>query len=163
VGPLDSPFAALTVIVAPAVLTNASSVLALGTGNRVARVVDRTRVLADWLASADPLSATAAGYREQLDRLKLRGSLLLRALRWFYISIGSFAASAFVSLLGTVLASSPTDPVFRVLAGAGLAVGALGVGGLVIGGLVMVRETQLAIRFLDREAELIHSRGYPPR
>ena len=35
----DNPFAALTAVVAPAILTNASSILALGTGNRVARVV----------------------------------------------------------------------------------------------------------------------------
>jgi len=33
----DSPFAVLTAVVAPAVLTNASSVLCLGTGNRLAR------------------------------------------------------------------------------------------------------------------------------
>jgi hypothetical protein len=41
----DNPFAVLTLIAAPAVFTNASSVLALGTGNRLARVVDRTRPL----------------------------------------------------------------------------------------------------------------------
>lgn len=41
----DNPFAAPTIVVAPAVLTNAASVLCLGTGNRIARVVDRTRVL----------------------------------------------------------------------------------------------------------------------
>jgi hypothetical protein len=35
------PFSILTVVVAPAVLTNASSVLALGTNNRLARVADR--------------------------------------------------------------------------------------------------------------------------
>jgi hypothetical protein len=42
----DNPFAVLTAVVAPAILTNASSVLSLGTGNRIARVVDRTTVLA---------------------------------------------------------------------------------------------------------------------
>ncbi len=47
----DNPFAALTIVVAPAVLTNASSVLCLGTGNRIARVVDRTRVLNAELAT----------------------------------------------------------------------------------------------------------------
>ena len=35
------PFSIRTVVVAPAVLTNASSVLALGTNNRLARVADR--------------------------------------------------------------------------------------------------------------------------
>ena len=41
----DNPFAVLTAIVAPAILTNACSVLSLGTSNRIARVVDRTRVV----------------------------------------------------------------------------------------------------------------------
>ena len=36
-----NPFTVLTFIAAPAVLTNASSVLALGTSNRFARVIDR--------------------------------------------------------------------------------------------------------------------------
>ena len=42
----SNPFGVLTSVVAPAILTNACSVLALGTSNRLARVVDRTRVVA---------------------------------------------------------------------------------------------------------------------
>ena len=38
-------FGTLTLIVAPAILTNASSVMALGTSNRFARAVDRVRAL----------------------------------------------------------------------------------------------------------------------
>ena len=41
-----NPFAVLTFIVAPAILTNASSVMALGTSNRFARAIDRARSLA---------------------------------------------------------------------------------------------------------------------
>lgn len=158
----DSPFAALTVIVAPAILTNASSVLSLGTSNRIARVVDRTRVLAGGLASIDPSSSRAGAYREHLDRLRLRGQLLLSALQWFYTSIGAFAASALISVVGSVVASSVTDPVFQVLAALGLVAGAVGVAGLVIGGVVMARETRLAVQFLEKEVEFIQAREYPP-
>ncbi len=158
----DSPFAALTVVVAPAILTNASSVLSLGTGNRIARVVDRTRVLAAGLAAIDPASPRAAAYREHLDRLRLRGQLLLRALRWFYASIGAFAAASLISVVGSVVATSVTDPVFQVVAALGLFAGTIGVTGLVVGGVVMVRETQLAVQFLEREAEFIQAREYPP-
>ena len=49
-----NPFAVLTAIVAPAILTNASSVLALATSNRLARVVDRTRIVAAQMASFEP-------------------------------------------------------------------------------------------------------------
>src|SRR6266851_1967718 len=48
-----NPFAVLTAVVAPAILTNACSVLALGTSNRLARVVDRTRVVARELAALE--------------------------------------------------------------------------------------------------------------
>src|SRR6266850_3010914 len=40
-----NPFGILTFIVAPAILTNASSVMALGTSNRFARAIDRARAL----------------------------------------------------------------------------------------------------------------------
>lgn len=158
----DSPFAALTIIVAPAILTNAASVLSLGTGNRIARVVDRTRVLAAGLAAIDPTSARAHAYREHLGRLRLRGHLLLRALRCFYASIGAFAAAALISVVGSVVASSVSDPLFQVVAGLGLVAGTIGVGGLVVGGAVMVQETRLAVQFLEREAEFIQVREYPP-
>jgi hypothetical protein len=40
-----NPFAVLSLIVAPAILTNASCVLVMSTSNRLARVVDRARNL----------------------------------------------------------------------------------------------------------------------
>src|SRR5207237_9799103 len=76
----DSPFAVLTLIAAPAVFTNASSVLSLGTGNRLARVVDRTRALVKDLHGAELDPATRNLWVSHLDRLKTRGSLLVRAL-----------------------------------------------------------------------------------
>jgi hypothetical protein len=147
-----SPFAALTIIVAPAILTNAASILSLGTGNRIARVVDRTRVLASELASLDPASARAARYEEHMWRLRVRSQLLLRALRCFYLSIGSFAASALISVIGSLAAAWVGTSVFLAMAMLSLASGTMGVGGLVVGCAVTVRETQLAVRFLEEEA-----------
>jgi hypothetical protein len=72
-GSFTNPFAALTVIVAPAILTNASSVLAMGTANRIARVVDRTRIVAKELAEIEDQSSRAFVIRvNQLDRLHAR-------------------------------------------------------------------------------------------
>src|SRR6202790_4618608 len=53
-GAAGNPFAVLTAVVAPAILTNACSVLALGTSNRLARVVDPARVVARELAAIEP-------------------------------------------------------------------------------------------------------------
>jgi hypothetical protein len=49
-----NPFSILTVVVAPAVLTNASSVLALGTNNRLPRVANRTHAVTAQLAKLEP-------------------------------------------------------------------------------------------------------------
>jgi hypothetical protein len=155
-----SPFAALTIIVAPAILTNASSVLSLGTGNRIARVVDRTRVLAAELAGIEPGSPHAVAVRGHLGRLRVRGHLLLRALRCFYASIGAFAASALISVVGSLAATTTGEGVFLSMAALSLVSGTVGVAGLVIGCGLMVRETQLAVQFLDQEANLFQD---PPR
>src|SRR5215472_7812272 len=101
---VENPFAILTLIAAPAVFTNASSVLALGTGNRLARVVDRTRTLSKTLHTEPPPHAEVPMWQRQLERLKKRAALLVRAMGFFYTAIGSFAAASLVSLLGASLA-----------------------------------------------------------
>lgn len=151
----SSPFAALTIIVAPAILTNASSVLCLGTSNRIARVVDRTRVLASELGTLDPAAPIGIELTHHLGRLKVRAHLLMRALRCFYASIGAFAAAALISVVGSVWAVSAGAAVFDVMVILSLVAGTVGVGGLVVGCSLMVRETQLAVRFLEQEVTLI--------
>ncbi len=80
----SNPFAVLTAIVAPAILTNASSVLALGTSNRLGRVVDRTRVVANDISRFAPGSAEREAWTKQLVDLQARAQLLLKSLRLFY-------------------------------------------------------------------------------
>jgi hypothetical protein len=150
----DNPFAALTIVVAPAILTNASSVLSLGTGNRIARVVDRTRALRAELHRLDPASPVRATYEQQLARLKLRAGMLLRAMRFFYMSIGAFAAAALVSIVGSLLVGAGSPAGFEAMAVLGLGSGTIGVAGLVVGCTAMVRETRLAMKYLEEEADL---------
>src|SRR5262249_40352469 len=111
----ESPFAVLTLIAAPAVFTNASSVLALGTGNRLARVVDRTRPLARELhAGAETHAEVKELWVQHLSRLEQRGSLLVRAMRFFYTSIACFAAASVVSILGASVVSTTYKWPFEV-------------------------------------------------
>ncbi|HKN35278.1 MAG TPA: DUF2721 domain-containing protein [Terriglobales bacterium] len=149
-----SPFAVLTAIVAPAILTNASSVLALGTSNRLARVVDRTRIVGGELAGFEPGSPDYQGWATQLEALQVRVQLLVKALRLFYAGLGLFAASALVSVGGAIGAYYGQRVLFE--AGAALAVltGASAVAGLVFGCVLMVRETQLAVRTLAEEGKI---------
>src|SRR5258708_34699911 len=98
-----NPFGILTFIVAPAILTNASSVMALNTSNRFARAIDRARALSSQVEGRenDPDPEIALRIR-QLWYAERRGLLLVRALTAFYLSVGSFAAASLVSLLGAV-------------------------------------------------------------
>ena len=73
-----NPFAALTAVAGPAVLTNACSVLALGTSNRLARVVDRTRVVTHQLAEQEPGTTEYESLARQRTRLAVRASRNLR-------------------------------------------------------------------------------------
>lgn len=149
----ENPFAVLTAVVAPAILTNASSVLCLGTANRIARVVDRTRVIAAELKTFPAGSAECQGRLRQLEGMQVRAQLLLRALRLFYATIGSFAAAALISVIGSALAAFDFRWAFHAAAAIGLTIGAAGVIGLVAGCTVMVHETRLAVQSLTAEAQ----------
>jgi hypothetical protein len=153
----DSPFAALTVVVAPAILTNATSVLCLGTGNRIARVVDRTRIVARDLAGLEVGSQARDVSIRQLVRLQERAQILFRALRLFYTALGSFAATVLISIAGAAFAGVDRPSVFGVLAAIAFAAGTIGVSGLAVGCGLMVRETRLAVRNLSEEATFARS------
>jgi hypothetical protein len=150
----ENPFAALTIVVAPAILTNASSVLCLGTANRLARVVDRTRVVSADLAHAEPSADSYLVCRRQLEALRVRWRLVLQALKFFYMSLGSFAAATLISLFGAVFATSGLHLPFPFIAILGLVSGTVGVAGLVYGCSKVMQETRLAIQNLEEEAQL---------
>lgn len=150
----DNPFTVLTAVAAPAVLTNACSVLALGTANRIARVVDRSRVVMTARAALDPSHPEYTGFSQQIDKLRIRGNLLLRALRLFYASLGMFAATALSAIVGSVLVAYEFGLAFHAAAAFGFIVGTLGVSGLVIGCTMMVRETRLAVESIAAEHAL---------
>jgi hypothetical protein len=90
---LQNPLQSLTFIAAPALLTNSCALLLLSTSNRFARAVDRARLLAK-----QPLDDSGAA----LTRVERRALLLVRALIALYTAVGSFGASTFLGLLGSV-------------------------------------------------------------
>ncbi len=151
----DNPFAALTIVVAPAILTNASAVLCLGTANRLVRVVDRTRVISRQLTHTEVNVNNHKMYQKELEGLEVRWNLILRALRLFYLSLGSFAAAALISLFGTILTPSALHIGFPLIAFLGLLSGTVGVAGLIVGCATMMQETRLAVRSLVEEAQAV--------
>lgn len=157
--PEPSPYAALTLIAAPAVLTNAVSLLALGTSNRFGRSIDRARQLAAHLETPGAASDPHLTIRiRQFDRAQQRTLLLLRSLRCFYLSLGLLSAASLVALLGASLDPETHKPVLQVLPLGALVAGAAGVCFLCIGSVFLVRETRLAVVSVDEEAALIRKR-----
>lgn len=153
--PDASPFAVLSLIVAPAILTNASTVLAMSTSNRLARAVDRARELSRQLE-------TEAAPADQDDRrlhdltvTEDRAVLLMRALRSFYVALGAFAIATLVSLIGAV-ATRAIEGV-QILALEMLAIGAglIAVGAIVHGATLLLRETSMAVAVLRERAERV--------
>jgi len=158
----NNPFAVLTAIVAPAILTNACSVMSLGTGNRIARVVDRTRAVSKELAGLKAGTADYNSHIHQLSLLHQRSQLLFRCLRLFYFSLGCFVASALISILGSAAAFYHVALGFEILAGLGLLIGAFGVASLVWGSGLMVAEVRVALEQITEEAAQARVSIAPP-
>jgi hypothetical protein len=163
--PQDNPYTILTAIVAPAVLTNACSVLCLATGNRIARVVDRTRTVATELSALEPEDPEYSVRARQIERLRIRNNLLYKALRLQYTALGSFAASAIISVIGAALVYLGNAFAFHAIAAVALTIGVFSIAALIAGCAYMVVETRLAVRNLAEEAEIAlahHVRGRQP-
>ena len=140
------PFAALSLIAAPAILTNACALLAMSTSNRLARAVDLTR------ESARELEHTSEGQAppETARRLRELGSaqdrslLLVRALRAIYAALAGLATATLVSLLGVVFLGDLPASARRGVELVALLGGGTGVAGIVWASTLLVRETRIA-------------------
>ena len=154
-----SPFAALSLIVAPAVLTNASTVLIMSTSNRLARATDRAREFTVKLEQPGALEAGGAGRdARELDAALRRALMLIRALRYFYGALGGFASATLLSLVGAVLASATSSGLTLGLEIVALSSGLLAVTALVAGALILVRETRVAVDVMRERATHIEAR-----
>ena len=159
----QSPFAVLTFIAAPALLTNASSVLALSTINRMLRTRDRMHELFARSETPQRSEADARRLVEQGDRVERQAVLLLRALHAIYVALGAFSGATLVTLLGAGLAPYQGAIWFRILVWMGMGLGFVGVGGLMLGSANLFRATQLSLINIREEAALIRERQASPR
>jgi hypothetical protein len=151
-----NPFGILTFIVAPAILTNASSVNALATSNRLGRATDRARQISALLEtlkdSADPWRAVNL---EILMLAERRIKSLVRAMTCFYAAIGSFASASLVSLFGSVFFVANWQVCGLAAMGLSLVVGVIGVAGLAYGSTLLVLETRVTLRSVSMETEFL--------
>lgn len=149
-----NPFALLTLIVAPAVLTNAMSVLALSTSNRFLRAGERLRVLAKELNETDDPEGRAWRL-VHIGRIEKQAVLLLHALRGAYMAMGSFVSTSLVSIVGAALAAKALHPLDEILIIVGLGIGFVGAGSLVWASVLLFRATRLSMLNISEEAAMI--------
>lgn len=167
--PEPNPFNALSLIVAPAIMTNACTVLIMSTSNRLARTVDRARELSRELEGAEQVTAAVAARRARdLNITEFRSLLLLRALRSGYIALSGFASAALASLLGATFISAGPPGVTIALESVAIFAGATAVASLIYASTLLVRETRLAVTIVQERAAAAllrareHERGTPP-
>ena len=153
----QNPFALLSLIAAPAVLTNSASVLALSTSNRFLRASERLRGLTAKYQESMPEEPRVL-LLKQLRRVELQARLLLNGLRSAYVAIGSFVSASLISILGAGVAASPYHAAFGFFAALALGVGVVGAGGMVWASFNLLRATRLAMLNMSDEAELIYAR-----
>lgn len=155
----SNPFAALTFIAAPALLTNASSLLLLGTSNRLARAVDRVRALASHLEHhADTESRIAQLELRQMKSAERRVLIIVRAMTAFYLAVGSFAFGTMLALVGATLVT-PDHEVMRLwVMRLTIAACVIGVAAIMSGSLSLVFESRLTFQILQVEADLVRER-----
>ena len=154
-----NPFAILTFISAPAVLTNASCVLLFGTGNRYGRAIDRVHELADVVERKDSSDEGELRLRiRQLSAAETRTLLIVRALTCFYSAAAGFVASTLVSLIGAALVSTEIRRGVELAFAVAFLTGSLGVFAVIAGAIMLARETRFSFQVLREEKSFLTER-----
>jgi hypothetical protein len=152
-----NPFAILTFISAPAVLTNASCVLLFGTGNRYGRAIDRVHELAEVIEKGVQEAELRLRIR-QLEAAEMRTMLIVRALTCFYTAVAGFVASTLVSLIGAVLVSARIESGVSLGFAVAFVAGTIGVLAMITGAIFLTRETRFSFAVLREEKNFLAGR-----
>jgi hypothetical protein len=161
--PTGSPFLVFTVITAPAILTNVSALMSLTTSNRLARAVDRSRDILKELAAAGGVAEPERARKvHQIELLRQRAALLVRALGAYQFAGGSLAASTLVALVGAMLHFLGLfwpEAAALVLA---MICATVGVGGIATGAYRVVHEARLGyVQLREDTADVLESLRSP--
>lgn len=152
-----NPFALLTLIAAPAALTNAASLLALSTSNRFLRAGERLRAVVAKVEKCERPDEKRF-WLTHIDRIERQAILLLQALRSIYVALGAFVLTSLISIFGAALAARQAHPWDNLLMAFALLVGFAGAVAIVLGCSQLFRATRLSLINIREEAALIRRR-----
>ena len=146
--PLTDTLAHPTVIgamLAPALLMAATGSLLISANARLARVVDRLRLLVLGEGDPDGVAPPLPEHEVQIGEHRRRAALVLRACWMLYVALGCFIGTS-LALAGSVLAEARIGIAATVLA-------ILGMGSLLGAAFAMGREVSMAVKSLDAELD----------
>lgn len=158
----QNPFAVMTFIAAPALLTNASSLLAMSTTQRMLHTRESMRLLLAKAEAALPGTDHGGQLVTQINRVEAQAGLLLRALRAVYLALGSFSGATLVTLLGAALSQFQMAMWFQLLSVVGIALGLAGVGCLIFGSARLFQATRLSLANIRDEADRARKHFHKP-
>jgi len=143
-------YAILTAMLAPAFFLTATASLLMSANTRLARVIDRTRVLLAELAEADDETERTLLER-RIARQRLRSITILRGGQLLYGAISCFVGTSLTvaadAFLGYRFGALPT------------ALAALGVLAMFAASLLLARESSLAVEAVNEEMDHAHARA----
>jgi hypothetical protein len=151
----DSTYQTLSAMITPAIFMTANASLIISTSNRVARVVDRIRVLNDQtdrigrgVTDFDFTAERMEHFQDQLKRLQQRSDVLRFALTALYLAFSSFVGTSLALALDTMLSMSLVAlPTLLAVVGVGL---------LLFASVNLVREALSALRSNRLEIRFYH-------
>ncbi len=149
-----SSYATLSAMITPAIFMTANGSLIISTSNRMARVVNRIRVLneqGDSLCRGDSKLDFVAERRahvvDQLDRLVWRSDRVRYALTMLYMAFGSFVGTSLMLALDTMVGNR------SLMASIATSLAVAGVGLILLATVNLVREALAALRANRREIQ----------
>lgn len=149
----DSAVTVLSAMITPAVLISACGSLILTTSQRLSRVIDRTRKVAEQFESlaASPDQAAAKEKRSelfsQLGYVTRRSRLLQSAMTSLYLALSAFVAtSAAIGIISFVHRQYTWTPIPLAITGMCL---------LFFASLLLIAESRLALASVNREMDYV--------
>lgn len=151
----QNPFAIITIIGAPAILTNASSILGLSTGTRLMKCLETIGIIEKRLEDPALDESVKEIYLSQSRLAHCQSRNFLRALRASYTSLAAFAFSCFVALVGSVLLLFGVREVAQVFAVISLLSGSTGVLGLVWASVELIIASKITLLIMGKNLEAL--------
>jgi hypothetical protein len=152
---VQNPFAVITIIAAPAILTNASSILTLSTSTRLMRCLDRINTLTGHLDRHEISKELRAVYLEQTELSHRQARQFLGALRWIYVALGAFAIASFLALMGASTVTLLPGKILEALGALSLIAGGVGALGFLWSSVNLISASRIIVQILQTDNEIL--------